>query len=479
MPSVGVAFAVSAAGIATGLMLTVGIARLGPLGAMVPAIAVLGLVLLRFPMAALVLLLASVVLVEGEAQGLLPAVGAFYNPVAAKLTPIDLLLLAGLAGVVLRFVTDSVRPELPEPLTAPLALLGLAVAAGAVTGYTAGAGVSTGELFHRGLTALYVVLVPVLAVNALRDTRALRVFAAILAGLAAFKAISGLYAAFGGVGAAVEEETVSYLSPVPNFVMLVFVLGVAAALVRRVRLPGWMLAAAPLATLALLLSYRRSFWIAAAFTLVVVTIVASRNRGRAVMAIGGVSLALALVGMLTIGTSDEPSASPIVERAQTLSPGGIGTNRGDRYRMDERRNVIQDLREHPLTGVGLGVPWQVHYPLAESHDRRYAHVALLWFWLAFGPLGAIAYVVLFGAGLWAAVRVWRRHPDPIVQVGAIACFGGLLGMAIVELTASFTAVEPRTSIVIGVLFGWLAAAWRDDSRERESNAEAKRASLPA
>jgi len=479
MPSLGVAFAVSAAGIATGLMLTAGIARLGPIGAIVPAVAALGLVLLRFPAASLVLLLAGVVLVESETQGLLPPVGSFYDPIAAKLTPQDLLLATGLAGVVLRFASESVRPRWPEPLTAPLALLGLAVAAGAVTGYTADAGVSSGELFHRGLTALYVVFVPLLAVNALRDTRSLRICAAIVAGLAAFKALSGVYAALGGVGASVEEETVSYLSPVPNLVMLIFVLGVAAALVRRVKLPGWMLAAAPLAMLALLLSYRRSFWIAAAFTLIVVIIVASRNRGKAVLAIGAVSLALALLGATTIGASDEPSTSPIVERAQTLSPGGIGTNRGDRYRIDERRNVIQNLREHPLTGIGLGVPWDVHYPLAESHDRRYAHVEVLWLWLAFGPLGAIAYLALLGAALWTAVGVWRRHPDPLIQVGAIACFGGILGLGVVELTASFIAVEPRTSIFVGALLGWLAAAWRDAPQPEEAAEPALPPRLPA
>lgn len=460
MPSFGVAFAVTAAGIVTGLMLEVGIDRMGPAGAIAPALAALGLVLLRYPAASLTLLVASAILVESESRGLLPPVGGFYDVAALKLTPQDMLLLAGLGGVVLRFASESERPRLPEPLTLPLALLGAALVAGMATGYTAHAGVSTGELFHRSLTALYVILVPLLAVNAVRGTRALRIFAALAAGLAAFKAVSGLYAVFSGVGVAVETEAVSYLSPVPNLVMLTFVLGIAAALVRRVKVPSWMLATAPIALLALILSYRRSFWIAAAFTLILVVIVASRQRGKAVLAIGGVSLALALAGVVAVGSSD-PSASPIVERAQTLSPSGIGTNRGDRYRVDERRNVIRDLREHPLTGVGLGVPWEVHYPLAESHDRRYAHVAVLWFWLAFGPLGAIAYLALFGTALWTAVGIWRRHPDPVVQICAIACFGGLLGLAIVELTASFTAVEPRSSLLVGALLGWLAAAWRD------------------
>jgi O-antigen ligase len=460
MPSFGVAIAVSAAGIATGLTLSVAIARVGPVGAIAPAVAVLGLLLLRFPGVALGLLLATTVTIESSSAGLLPPAEVFYDVVGASLTPQDLLLLAGLGGVLLRFATEDERPRLPEPLVVPLGLLAIAVVAGAVTGYTAHAGVSQGELFHRSMNAFYLVLVPLLAVNVLRDTRALKLFMAVVAGLAAFKGVSGLYAAFGGGGGEVEGETISYLNPVPNLIMLVFALGVAAALVRRIRLPGWMLATAPLALLALALSYRRSFWIAAAFALVVVVILASRRRGRAVLVISGVAVALTLVAVSLVGSSD-PSASPLVERAQTLSPSGLGTNRGDRYRMDERRNVIENIREHPLTGVGLGAPWSVHYPLAEDHDRRYAHVALLWFWLSFGPLGVIAYLALMGTALWTSVRIWRRHPDPYVQIGAIACFGIFLALFVVELTATFTAVEPRTSLVIGGALGWLAAAWRD------------------
>jgi hypothetical protein len=186
-----------------------------------------------------------------------------------------------------------------------------------------------------------------------------------------------------------------------------------------------------------------------------------------------------VVGIVAVGSSENPQASPLVERAQTLSPGSFGSNRGDRYRIDERKNVLQNIREHPLTGIGLGVPWRVHYPLAESHDRRYAHIAFLWFWLAFGPLGAIAYAFLLFSALWTAARLWHRHPDPIVQVGAIAAFGGVLALAIVELTATFTSIEPRTSILLGAILGWLVAAWRDLPSEEDEEEQRARDALPA
>jgi O-antigen ligase len=307
-----------------------------------------------------------------------------------------------------------------------------------------------------------VILIPLLAVNVLRDTRALKIFAVGAAALACLKGVTGIYASLGGFGSGVEEEVASFLNPLPNLLMLTFSLGVVAALVRRVRIPAWMIAGLPITLLALLFSYRRSFWIAAILTLVLVVVIASRRRGRAVFAIVAVALALSFVAINTIAQPSETSApSPIAERAQTLTPGGFGSNRGDRYREDERANVIENIKQHPITGVGLGVDWEVHQPLAEAHDRRYAHFAFLWYWLAFGILGAIAYLLLFGSALWTGRRIWRLHPDPIVQICAIAVFGGIVALAVVELTATFSGLEDRLTVLLGAMLGWLAAAYQD------------------
>lgn len=461
LPTFGMAIGIAVAGVFAGLMLAAGMKVAGPVGALAPALGVAGLILLRFPGAVLAMLLIGVVLFEAENPGLLPPVNAFYGVVKFSLTPVDALLFLGLGGLVYRFATEGTRPDAPRPLTGPIALLGAATIAGVITGIAADPPVAGGELYHRAMNEAYIIFVPLLVVNVVRDTSALRTFAAAAAALATIKGLSGAYGSLTGAGTELAEETASYLSPVPNLVMLVFLLGTVAALVRRVRLPAWALAGAPIALLALLLSYRRSFWIAAVFTLIIVAIIASRRRGRLVMSMAAVALALASVAALTVGASDS-STAPLLTKAKTLSPSGnLEEAKGDRYRTDERHNVIANIEEHPLTGIGLGVPWKVHEPLAESHDRRYVHFALLWFWLALGPLGIIAYLVLMGAGMWTSVRVWRHHPDPIVQIGAIACFGAILAILIVELTTTFTGVEPRFSIVLGAGLGWLAAAWRD------------------
>jgi O-antigen ligase len=459
-PSPGATIGVCAAGVLAGLMLSVGMQKVGPVAVLAPAVGVTGLIMLRYPGTVLGILLGAIVLFEPTDLGLIPPLNAFYNVVGASLTPTDLLLFTALAGLLIRCVDEGRRPDPPAPVSLPLVLLGVSMITGVVTGYAAHAGVPNGELYHRAMNEVYIILIPILIVNLVRDRRALHLFIYVAAGLAAFKGLSGAYASLGGSGSSLEGETVSYLDPLPNVMTMLFVFGVAAAAIRRVKIPAWVIAGAPIALISLLLSYRRSFWIAAIVGLIAVAIIASRYRGRTVFAIAAVTVVLGFVAIASVGSSG-PSSSPLAERAQTLNPAGEDTNRGDRYRNDERHNVIANLKEHPLTGVGLGVSWKVHYPIAEAHDRSYVHVALLWFWLELGPLGAISYILLMGAGLWASVRVWRHHPDPLIQVGAIACFATFLGIVFVELTTTFTGVEPRFSIMVGALLGWLAAAWRD------------------
>jgi hypothetical protein len=430
---------------------------------------IVGIVMLRFPEAMLALLLGLVVLFESSDTGLVPTAGALYDVVGHIVTPIDLLLFGALAGTLIRISSDNANFTWPNPMSPALWLVAVAMVAGVVTGYTAHAGVPNGELYHRAMNEVYIVVIPFIIVNLVRDTKALRTFVVAAVALASIKGLSGTYSILTGTGSSLEGATASYLTPVGNVICMLLVLGVVTGAVRRIRMPVWVWAGGGLALASLLLSYRRSFWIALIIGLILVVIVASRYRGRAVLAIGAVVVVLGTVAIATVGSgqTDTGNPSPLSERVQSINPAGEDTNRGDRYRVDERKNVIANLEEHPLTGLGLGVQWRTHYPTAEAHERDYVHFAFLWWWMALGIFGAVAYVALMGGSLLTARGVWRRHPDPLIQAAAIAVAGTVAGVVFVELTTTFTGVEPRFSIFVGALVGWLVAAWQDAGRERE------------
>ena len=39
------------------------------------------------------------------------------------------------------------------------------------------------------------------------------------------------------------------------------------------------------------------------------------------------------------------------------------------YRIDELQNVTAELREHPVTGLGLGGQWVARHPLGVEHEK--------------------------------------------------------------------------------------------------------------
>jgi hypothetical protein len=171
--------------------------------------------------------------------------------------------------------------------------------------------------------------------------------------------------------------------------------------------------------------------------------------------------------------------SPIATRARSIQPSELTASRADRYRVDEQRNVISELRDHPITGLGVSVPWSAREPLAEEHDRNYIHVVLLWYWLKLGILGVITYLWLMAMAVWTAFMVWRQHPDGLIRAAGLAAVGGLVALVIVELTASFVGIEPRITAAFGALLGWIGAAWHQLPEARRARAAAATATSPA
>ena len=456
-------------GALTGLFFVILIDRAGPTAALLPLAALVVAFMLSQPRLTLAALLGVVIVIEADPVGLLPIGPSFYAPIRAGQTPPDLLFYILIVGTGLQLLRERSHPRGIGPMTLPMIALAAAALGGLATGYYAGA--SGSGLVLTALRFAQLLLLPFIVANLLTDEASVRGFLVGAAGLAAFKAVSGLLAVAAGAGFTVDGGVITYYEPAANWLMLTFLLFALAARMRRFSLPTWVWWTVPLALLAFVLSYRRSFWLAAAFALVVVLVAASRRSLRTALAIVAVGLVLVLAGTVALGGSSEVQ-SPVLERARQLQPGQIGEDRGDRYRIDEQRNVVAELREAPVTGLGMDIPWSARYPLSEEHDRNYTHVILLWYWLKLGLIGVLAFIWLYAMAMWTAFGVWRNHPSEMVRIGALAALGGLVALAIVELTASFTGVEPRLTIVFAALLGWIAAAWRQLPRGPTARATA-------
>jgi hypothetical protein len=448
---------VAAGTAATVALMAAAALRYGPGAMALPLVGVAALALLQWPRVAVGLVVALMVLCEGRDDDLVGFANFVYDPLPLGPTPMECLLALAVLAVLTARLRDERPLRLAGPLTVPLVLVVLATVAGLVTG--AFAGVGPQDLAFASRQLAWLAIVPLLVVNVVETERDVRGALAFAAVLALAKAVLGLVSVAAGVGVVVDGAHITYYDPTANWLVLLAILGVVAALMMRARVPIWLIAGSPLLVLALTLSFRRSFWIGLALGVLLVLVLGSRPLGRRLVLVSAVLLAAAIWAL-----SFQPfqGEAPLVERARSLQPAEVESSAQDRYRLDELANVTAEIGRQPITGLGLGVEWTATHPLGIDHEngRNYTHVVALWWWLKLGILGLLAYVAMLGTLLAMAWQVWRRSADRLFSAVGLALFAGFVSIAAVETVGSFTGVDPRFSALVGAAGGLLVVVRR-------------------
>jgi hypothetical protein len=229
-----------------------------------------------------------------------------------------------------------------------------------------------------------------------------------------------------------------------------------SALVARWSRGHWGVVVFALAFTCLLLSYRRSFWIGSAVALLILIPLASTPRKRVMIVPVAILVGVAIWAIQAV---DFQAVTPIVQRAASLQPSALSANAQDRYRLDERANVVAEIKRNPLAGIGVDVPWVAtvrSLGIEHPDGRLYVDFGLLYWWLKMGVLGAAAYIAFLIAMATLAAQTWRRHAIREFRCFGLASLCAAFGLAAIETTAAFTGVDPRFSVLIGAQFGLLA-----------------------
>lgn len=433
----------------------VGTQILGEVGFVAPLLAVVALALLQRPVVTTFLAVALVILAEGNSFGILTFSDAFYTNLLKGVTVTDVMFMLAITGTGMRLLVEGRKLEgPPRELAVPMILLLCAVPFGVIVGKANGGdGLLILEGFHW---CLYFVILPLLIINLHLNAEQLRKILLGAGALAVVKAILGLAQIAVGKGATIDgESTLTYYASTANWVMMVVALWVLAAVLGGHRIPRWLLLGAPLVLTCLLLSYRRSFWIGLALAVALVVLFGLSPLGRRLIVptVALIGLAVALVGSYVL-----PGDSPVVRRATTINPASISANQQDRYRLDERANVIANIREDPIAGRGLAVPWTAsERTMGLDHSRQYVHFVSLYWWLKLGILGFLWYGATILGGAAMSFRVWRRSHDPALRALGLGSFAAMIGLVPIEMTATFTGLDPRFSVVLASQLGILAA----------------------
>jgi len=433
--------------------------KLGLDGLLALLVAVVLVILLFRPLLTMVLVVSLTIICEGPTFGLFTFTDVFYGSLAKDISILDAFV--GLA--VLSVAVDLIRRRrplwVPGPLRLPLMLLALAMIGSVIMSHAAGTSLHLAILAED--TLAYLLFLPIAVANLEIDKRQLRylLFGAI--GLALVKAMLGLVELASGHGLVIEGiGGLTYYEPAANWIIMVALFAILAAVIMRVKVPMWLLIGGAVLFMSLLLSYRRSFWIAALVGIALIVLLGLAPRGRRVL----LPVALAMVaGIWGLGTINFQSQSPIFKRAVSLEPTAVQANASDRYRIDERVNVWANILEHPITGLGMTTPWKalVRPQAVESPEgRQYVHFAVLYYWVKLGILGLLAYLsILIGSSL-LAWRAWRYNHSSMLGVFGLASLCGIAGLVVIDTTATFTGGDQRFTVLFAVQVGLLALAAR-------------------
>lgn len=432
-----------------------GIDKFGVVGMLAPVIVGIVAIALQRPAGAMALLFLVTVLFEGKSFGLLSVTSHLYSEAYKGMTPLDMLVAVALFASAFDIIGKRRSVRVPRPLVPAVVTLLLGMIAGAITGYDNGQSLRSVTLSQDVL--VYLLLLPMVVANLELDRRRVRMLMGWVFALAVVKSGEGLFEVIGHFGPTIEgRSSLTYYEPTANWVIMIALFGACAALASKMRLPRWVPLSVPLLLASLLLSYRRSFWIATALGLMVVVLLGLSPAGRRVLVPTAVLVGVAI---FLVGSVSLQSSSPLVKRAESLSPTKLEQSPEATYRNYERANVLRAISENPITGLGVKVPWAATatpLPIENVEGRQYVEVAALWFWLKLGILGLFAYVSFMAGSLLLAWRVWRGSHEPELRAFGLASFAGLLGLLPIEVTASFTGVEGRFTVVLCIQVGLLA-----------------------
>lgn len=436
-------------------------------------------------------LVAGVILVRPEAGALLiivltavlPRTVLFDRglPVAGgSLKITDILLLLTIGGWVVHLVLHHGRLALPSKLTT--ALLAALLAAALVSLGTANALGAPRKLSLLELRPLlsYLLVFPI--VSGVRSRKQLdRGIVVVLVAAAASSLIAITEYVRGAGGAAtfadgaIRVQNAVYLYPLLAVIWAV----VALAYFRssRARLAVTLLAAVGLG--GIFFTFARGAWIAI-LTVVPLIVVLLPARGRVRLLIWSLPLAtVAAAGVLTLNAlSIRGVQNPLSAGLSRLE--SLGGYRGDvssEYRIAEWSRALAVIRQHPLTGIGLGNSITFESPMYSAQYNTYGftfstyyiHNSYIWFALKLGLFGAAMAIGLVVEVCVRAYRGLRRAIDPSVHMILLASLASVVALAILATSGPHLNIDNATPAVAALIAAIEVTCSRLDADSRRAS----------
>lgn len=450
------------------------------------------LVILRWPIGGTFILLSCIVIVDENTL----AFNIFTNQLyvyswPAGLEgfierPIGLLMLFALAVLARRNVTQGRRALEFGPLFWPLlAFLGT-VALGAIHGLVAGGDLKLVVVEVRPFW--YLFLAYMLGYNALTTVSRVRAFLWVAILGAGVKGLQGVYIYLVLLHGNLTGFREILGHEESFFFVAVLLLVVLFTLRHRYGPQLWTAAVLlPLVLIALVANQRRADYLALLGGLSVAWLLVTvlRPERRAIL-ITAAAIFVVLLGGYVLLFYDEsgPVAAPARALVSIVQPSGDDAL-SNAYRVDEDFDLQFTALQHPVLGLGFGIPFAEPHLLqdlspADPYYNVVPHNTILWVWMALGPLGYAALWYFFGSLIIRGCQIARGLRQPYLQVVAVF----VVGVTVMEIIVAFADQQLfifRNVIYLGLLAGMLLRLPSMDSEpaERASTTTGRRGELVA
>ncbi|HEV7206515.1 MAG TPA: O-antigen ligase family protein [Jatrophihabitans sp.] len=362
------------------------------------------------------------------------------GPIHASIA--ELILFTALVAILRRWIADG-APARGYRLTGPMTALIAAVFFGAVVGIRNGEPVREAIDAVRSMLALATFFVLRNAFHGRASLLARWLVATTTAGcvLAAIGIVTGLPISGRSVDYLITANAVAHVDridpPALRMVSLVLIMLMCGAALRD--RPVLRLIAISAMFYIELMSFTRSTWIPLLLVgLVVPAVVSLRPRllvftERLVVLVGTAAILLSLAASGALGYTAKTAYTRL---ASTVSSATLSDSSLTDRTQNELENAIPAILHHPITGVGLNLPYgasNAYYgPLLDittASDRRFIHNTPIGIWLWLGLPGLLAIIWLTARVASTARHIYRRGRRQLIgpPIGAAA---GLLVLAV-------------------------------------------------
>lgn len=372
---------------------------------------------------------------------------------------IDMLLALLVLSWVVQVLGERRVTLLRSPVSLPLVLFLVWVAAAALIGQLAGNDLKTILQDIRG-PAYFVLFLWV--VSTIVSRRLIYLMLRILAACLVAGFLIGVYYALLGKGQHIGfvEAGVSRF-PAPNEVFIMSAPLLAAFVVMWPsgrRRPWFLWALLVLSLVGMILALVRGYWIGLAAGIVFLLVV-SRVQQRVRLVVGGLFLLAVIMGSMAL--LNPALFDSVVTRAAAI--GAYADDTSIQYRLIENRAVMRQIEARPVLGNGFGTSYLFDFSRygVAPFQKVYIHNNYLWFAQRMGLIGLGLFVWMMVAFL-VSWRGLRRHfvgGDPYLVGLVVGSRVMIVSLLVVSISSPQFNVKGQVAVIAAIMGMAEVAGW--------------------